>query len=68
MSKAISVNQKKRSRGRPPTGRDPAVAVRLPARVIKALDRWGKDQAEPADTRSEAIRRLIELALKAKLK
>jgi len=61
---------KKKRRGRParPGGRDPAVAVRLPPAIIEQLDRWGAAQPEPTSSRSEAIRRLVELGLQAKPK
>jgi hypothetical protein len=61
MAKSIAVNQKKRKRGRPATGRDPAVAVRLPKATIATLDRWAKENA--IESRSEALRRLVEGAL-----
>ena len=58
MAKPLKVNQKKR--GRPATGRDPVSAVRLPAVLTTAVDKW----AEVHDAnRSEAIRRLVELGL-----
>ena len=59
MVHSIKVNQKKR--GRPATGRDPA--VRLPAELTAAVDKWAEDNEA---NRSEAIRRLVELGLKAK--
>ena len=63
MKKSIKVAPKKR-RGRPSTGgRDPHVTIRMPRSLIEEADAW-------ADTencgRSEAIRRLVELGLKAK--
>ena len=61
MAKSIKVNQKKR--GRPATGRDPVSAVRLPTELTTAVDKWGEAHEV---TRSEAIRRLVELGLKAK--
>ena len=64
MKKSIKVTPKKRGRGRPPTGgRDPHVAIRMPQTLIDRVDAWG---AENEGTRSEAIRRLVELGLKAK--
>jgi hypothetical protein len=41
------------------------VMVRLEPDQIAALDAWIKKQAEPP-TRPEAIRRLVEIGLKAK--
>jgi Arc/MetJ-type ribon-helix-helix transcriptional regulator len=53
-----------KKRGRPPTGgRDPGVHVRLPETMLAAID---AKAAEDGNTRSEAIRRLVELGLKAK--
>ena len=50
-------------RGRPSTGRDPFVKVRMPPAVIGAIDRWA---AKFADLdRSGAIRALVELGLRA---
>jgi len=63
MARSISVHQKKRGRGRPATGRDPVISLRLPAALIEAASRWGSKQSDPTETRSEAIRRLIELGL-----
>jgi len=61
MKKSIAVKPK---RGRPATGRDPFVGIRLPASLIEAIETWsGKHDAA---SRSEAIRRLVELGLKAK--
>jgi hypothetical protein len=63
MKKSISVRQEKR--GRPATGKTPTVTLRLPEVMTDKIDAWAGSQAdEPA--RSEAIRRLIELGLKAK--
>jgi Ribbon-helix-helix protein, copG family len=62
MAKSIKVNQKRR--GRPATGRDPVSAVRLPVELTAAVDKWAKDQEA---TRSEAIRRLVELGLTVKM-
>ena len=60
MAKSIS-EIPKRGRGRPATGRDPAVTVRLPVEVIAALDAQAEKNSE---TRAQAIRRLVELGLK----
>jgi hypothetical protein len=61
MAKSISVASKRR--GRPPTGRAPGVHLRFPEKVLSTIDRWA---AKKDTTRSEAIRRLVELGLKAK--
>jgi predicted DNA-binding protein len=48
---------KKRGRGRPATGRDPMIGLRLPKDEIARLDKWAKANGY---TRSELIRVLIE--------
>jgi hypothetical protein len=64
MKKSIMVRPKKKGRGRPPSGgRDPMVAVRMPQTLIDDADAWAEANAAG---RSEAIRRLVELGLKAK--
>ena len=62
MVKSISEIQK-RGRGRPATGRDPPVTVRLSKEMIKVLN---SRAAESKVTRAEIIRRLVELGLKVK--
>lgn len=67
MPKAISVLQKKkRGRGRPATGRDPIVNVRLSEDLISEVDEWASENR--IETRSAAIRELIELGLGQKSK
>jgi Arc/MetJ-type ribon-helix-helix transcriptional regulator len=61
MKKSIAVKPK---RGRPATGRDPFVGIRLPAALIEDIQAWS-DKHEAA-SRSEAIRRLVELGLNVK--
>jgi hypothetical protein len=61
MKKAIFVHKK--SRGRPATGQDPLISARVPAEVVASILAWGKAKGV---TRSEAIRRLVDLGLKAK--
>jgi hypothetical protein len=63
--KPISVIRKKR--GRPPTGQDPVLAVRLSPPLRSEIENWAKRQNDKP-SRSEAIRRLIEFALAAKAK
>jgi metal-responsive CopG/Arc/MetJ family transcriptional regulator len=58
---SISVTPKKR--GRPATGRDPHLSLRLPEELLQAVEHHAEAVGE---TRSEAIRRLIEAGLKAK--
>ena len=59
MVKSIAVKPKKR--GRPATGRDPFVGIRLPAALIEDVAKWSAQHN--AASRSEAIRRLLELGL-----
>jgi Arc/MetJ-type ribon-helix-helix transcriptional regulator len=58
--KSIPVNVKKR--GRPATGQDPVSAVRLPTKLTAEVDGWARKHDAPS--RSEAIRRLVQMALK----
>ena len=60
MAKSIKVHPKKR-RGRPATGKDPLVSARLPQELIEQVEAWA---AANSASRSEAIRRLVELGLK----
>jgi hypothetical protein len=53
--------------GRPATGRDPVLAVRLSPALRSAIESWAEQQADKP-SRSEAIRRLIKFALVAKAK
>jgi hypothetical protein len=57
--KSIKVASKKR-RVRPATGRDPHVTSRMPPPLIVEVEAWAS--ANDA-TRSEAIRRLVEIGL-----
>jgi len=61
MSKSISVKRKKV--GRPATGTEPLYGVRIADGLMKQIMDWAKAQGA---TRSGAIRRLVELGLKAK--
>ena len=64
---SIPVTQKKRARGRPATGQDPTLTVRLPMDLRSAIETWAKQQKD-VPSRSEAIRRLIEAGLARKAK
>jgi len=64
MKKSIKVTPKK-ARGRPATGKDPHVTARMPPEMIKQVEAWA---AANETGRSDAIRRLVELGLKAKTK
>jgi hypothetical protein len=61
MAKSISVKRKKR--GRPATGTEPLYGIRFKDQLMNEIMQWA---AENAVTRSVAIRRLVELGLKAK--
>jgi hypothetical protein len=52
-------------RGRPATGKAPSRTFRLSDEFIAKLDTWAAEQDDEPG-RSEAIRRLVELGLKAK--
>jgi len=64
MLKSIPVLRKRR-RGRPPTGQDPVTAVRLSPALKSQIEDWAKQQPDNP-SRSEALRRLLEMALKLK--
>jgi hypothetical protein len=53
-----------KKRGRPATGINPSIGVRLPLPSLDALDDWRKRQPD-LPSRPEAIRRLIEAGLRA---
>jgi hypothetical protein len=64
MKKSITVKPK---RGRPPSGgRDPFVGIRLPVSLLDQIAAWSEQHE--ASTRSDAIRRLVEIGLEAKAK
>ena len=52
-------------RGRPATGKAPTRTLRLTDEFIADVDEWASEQADEP-SRSEAIRRLVEIGLKAK--
>jgi hypothetical protein len=56
-----NVPQKKR--GRPATGQDPHISLRLPVETIAAAEAWAAQQPDKP-TRSEALRRLIDLGMR----
>jgi hypothetical protein len=60
MKPSIPVHKKKRGRGRPATGFDPAVTTRLPVAVLAAVEKWA---AANDCKRAVAIARLVELGL-----
>jgi hypothetical protein len=65
MKKSISVNKKAVGRPKKKGGVYPVSAVRLPPEVSASVDDWASKQGD-APSRSEAIRRLVELGLKVK--
>jgi hypothetical protein len=56
------IGGKRPGAGRPATGHDPSRTFRLSDEFMAALDAWAVRQ-DDAPTRSEAIRRLVELGL-----
>jgi hypothetical protein len=67
MKKSISVNKKTRGRPKKKGGVHPVTAVRLSPELGSAVDEWALLQAD-GPSRSEAIRRLVELGLTVKTK
>ena len=49
--------------GRPATGRDPLISMRLPRDMLDAVNKWAHQHGMP---RSVAVRRMIERGLKMK--
>jgi hypothetical protein len=66
MKKSIKDNPKK-TRGRPATGKAPLVGVRMTEDFQAEIKAWAKKQ-EDQPPLAAAIRRLVELGLKAKPK
>jgi len=65
MRKSILATKNPIGRPRKQGGVHPVSAVRLPPEIAEAVDHWaGKQGDKPR--RSEAIRRLVEIGLKAK--
>jgi hypothetical protein len=62
MKQAIYVMQK---RGRPATGKTPTIALRASDDFRTSVEKWAAKQSDRSRL-SEAIRRLVELGLKAK--
>jgi Ribbon-helix-helix protein, copG family len=59
MAKSIIVTRKKK--GRPSTGQDPVMTVRLPPDLTRRINEWAKANGE--ESRSEAMRKLLEHGL-----
>jgi hypothetical protein len=66
MAKSIPVKHKPKRPGRPATGHDPFVGIRLPKSLLVEIQQWSV--RNEAASRTQAIRRLVELGLKAKAK
>jgi hypothetical protein len=64
MAKSIVSDNRKKRIGRPPVGAI-LIGVRVPPADVAVLDGWIKKHA-PDMSRPEAIRRLVELGLKAR--
>jgi hypothetical protein len=59
-----SISVKRKSAGRPSTGTEPLYGVRIPDELMGRIQKWSKENS--AASRSEAIRRLVEIGLKVK--
>jgi hypothetical protein len=59
----MSSSTDKKKRGRPATGRDPLVALRIPKYLTEALMTWAAQQPDHPG-KSEAIRRILAYFLK----
>src|SRR5262249_15952409 len=64
---SIVDNRKRRGRGRPPTGIGKPVGLRLYPELEQKVDAWASKQPDQPG-RPEAIRRLLEIALKTQAK
>ncbi len=58
---AMSIKDKPKKRGRPATGKNPLVGVRMAPELTKAVDAWA---AKNEHTRASAIRHFVEQGLK----
>ena len=65
MAKVSSKKVIPRKRGRPRTGKDPMLAFRAPPAFTAEVEAWAKRQPD-SPSRSEALRRLVELGLAGK--
>jgi hypothetical protein len=64
MTSKKNVKQKRRG-GRPATGHDPILALRMPPAITKRIEAFAKSEPDQPN-RSEAVRRLVEWALEMK--
>jgi predicted DNA binding CopG/RHH family protein len=60
MAKSIAAHKKKKKIGRPATGHDPSVSMRLPKDKLAAVDKLAEREGIG---RSEALRLLVERGL-----
>lgn len=69
MKKALTKNHggPRPGSGRPATGKDPVTAIRLSSELRATVEAWAEMQ-EKKTSRSEAIRRLVEIGLRTKSK
>lgn len=58
----MSITVTPKRRGRPATGRDPTITIRLPPEVVEKIEVWASARGM---SRSEAIRAMILAALEA---
>jgi hypothetical protein len=65
--KSARKNGTKKRRGRPATGQGLQIGTRWPDETVAMIDAWATAQ-DDEPSRSEAIRRLVGLGLKAKAK
>jgi hypothetical protein len=65
MRRQYVIPEKKRGRGRPATGKGTPIMLRLQPEPLAQLDAWIRDQ-DDSPSRPEAVRRLLEKALKPK--
>ena len=65
MAKLSSKKVIPKKRGRPRTGKDPMLAFRAPPAFTAEVEAWAKRQPD-SPSRSEALRRLVELGLAGK--
>jgi hypothetical protein len=58
----MSIDDVRKSRGRPPVGATP-VTVRMPPTDLAALDEWIGNQPDPKPSRPEAMRQHVKRSL-----
>ncbi len=63
MKKKTVIPEKKR--GPPATGKGEPIVVRMHPPMLATLDEWIAKQDQPFPSRPEAVRRLVEIGLKA---